>query len=63
MLTGLFKDARFGPPSNQFMARALRAWAIDGEKTRSVAYSTDQENEVSKMYIPCQRTIHWPTQS
>ena len=34
------------------MARALRAWAINPtEKTRSVTYSTDLENEVSKRYI------------
>ena len=36
-----------------FMARALCAWAInlDGKKWGSVTYSTDQENEVSKMFI------------
>ena len=34
------------------MARALRAWAIsEREKTRSVTYITDRENEVSKRYV------------
>ena len=34
------------------MARALRAWAIrEREKTRSVTYGTDRENEVSKRYV------------
>ena len=34
------------------MARALRGWAIsEREKTRSVTYSTDRENEVSKRYL------------
>ena len=34
------------------MAQALRAWAINQrEKTRSVTYSTDRENEVSKRYV------------
>ena len=34
------------------MARALRAWAINQwEKTRSVTYSTDRENEGSKIFI------------
>ena len=42
----------------RFMARALRAWAINqrGKKQGSVTYSTDRENEVSKIFIislPC----------
>ena len=32
------------------MARALRAWAIN-QKRGSVTYSTDGENEVSKIFI------------
>ena len=34
------------------MTRALRAWAINWRgKTRSVTYSTDRENKVSKRYV------------
>ena len=35
------------------MARMLRAWTINrrGKKQGSVTYSTDRENEVSKIFI------------
>ena len=42
------------------MARALRAWAINQrEKTRSVTYSKDRENEVSKIFIISLRLTGW----
>ena len=44
--------------SRWFMAQALRAWAINQrEKTRSVTYSTDRENSVSKIFIISLRLI------
>ena len=40
------------------MACALRAWAINQrDRTRSVTYSTDRENEVSKIFIISLRLI------